>query len=143
MKILHSKAVEQWKLKITILIMHSEVKGARATKHYFTHYSCMVITLFTKGLCRSDVSLIYFRKLVYCFRLTVLSVFCWIKCLNQDFKKALVAMKFFSHFIKTHLINTKLFTKRLLRLLCVKSMLSKKKTVIKSKNKCVKNVTIK
>ena len=49
----------------------------RATKLYFTHYSCMVIALFNTALCMSAFSTLSFRKLV--FRLSVLS-------LDQDIK---------------------------------------------------------
>ena len=34
----------------------------RTTKSYFTHYSCVVIALFSTGLCGSAISTISFRK---------------------------------------------------------------------------------
>ena len=49
-------------VKVDIFIT---IKGA--TKSYFTDYSCMVIILFSTGLCRSTFSAISFEKLVFCF----------------------------------------------------------------------------
>ena len=36
-----------------------------ATKSYFTRYSCVVIVLFNTALCRSALSTVSFRKLVF------------------------------------------------------------------------------
>ena len=53
-----------------------------AKKSYFTHYSCMVIFLFNKALCRSAFS---FGKLVFCLCASCVSFF-KSNALNQDIK---------------------------------------------------------
>ena len=79
-------------------------KIKRATKSYFTHYSCVVIVLINTALCRSAFPTISFRKLVY--RPSVLR-FLWIKTLkfalscNVQFWYVIL----FSLYIKTHLLS--------------------------------------
>ena len=66
--------VVEWFLNYKEIIQFFVPKCLKGTtKLYFTHYSCLVIILLNTGLCRSEFSVVSFRKLV--FRLSVLSVF--------------------------------------------------------------------
>ena len=86
-------------------------KLKKELRSYFTHYSCVVFILFNMGLCRSAFSTMSLEKLIS--HLTELSMFFVessnlnrdIKCVLLFFKKVVVAMSFFSHVIKTYLIN--------------------------------------
>ena len=83
---------------------------------YFTHYYCVIIVLFGKGLCRSAFSMVSFEKLIFCG--SVLS-------LKQDIKICIIMVCSFvlTLYKNSPSVNNKLFTKVLQYYLC-KNMLS-------------------
>ena len=102
----------------------SLVKGA--TKSCFRYYSCVVIIFFNTGLWRSAFSTIFlenaFFVLLYCLCFLLNQMFT-LKYVLWLLKNVLAAMWFCSHFIKTHLMNSKVFIKSQLWKTCFQRVL--------------------